>query len=328
MASFHYLETGSTDPYYNLAFEEYVLSHMTEDSYLILWQNDNTIVIGQNQNTPAEVNRSFVEEHGIRVVRRMTGGGAVYHDLGNLNYSFIGDNDGSFGKNFSAIVVRALRDLGLDAECSGRNDITVGDQKLSGTAQRLLHGRILHHGTLLFDSDLDTVAGALRVDPDKFKSKHTKSVRSRVGNIRPLLKEDMELSEFKEYLKAALTDNGYIPDALPVQALAEIRSLRDAKYATEAWNWGSSLPSTFTSKRWFPGGCLEICADIVGNHIHNLRFFGDYLSLCSQDELSTALENCPYSCDAVNAILQRFDLTCLFGGITADNILDTLFCRE
>lgn len=325
---YHYLETGSTDPYYNLAFEEYILMNKTAGSYLILWQNDNTIVVGQNQNTAAEVNRSFVMQHGIHVVRRTTGGGAVYHDLGNLNYSFISDLDVGFGKAFSAIVVKALCSLGIDAAVSGRNDITIGDQKISGTAQRVFRGRILHHGTLLFDSNLETIAGALNVDPEKFKSKHTKSVRSRVGNIRPFLGKDMELIEFKEYLKTALTDNGFIPETLSLQAQTEIQSLRDTKYATEAWNWGTSLPSTFTNKSWFPAGCLEICTDIVNNHIHNLHFFGDYLSLCSQDELSAALEGCPYSCDAVDAILQKFDLICLFGGITAENILDTLFCRE
>ena len=328
MSVFRYLETGSTDPYFNLAYEEYVLAHRTKGSYLILWQNDNTIVIGQNQNALAEVNRAFVTEHGIHVVRRMTGGGAVYHDLGNLNYSFISDCDNSFGKIFSGTVVNALRNLGLDAKESGRNDITVGDRKLSGTAQRLLQGRILHHGTLLFDSDLERMAEALKVDPEKFKSKHTKSVRSRVGNIRPLLKEDMDLDAFKEYLKAALTDRGFIPDTLTAEELSAIQTLRDTKYVTEAWTWGSAMPSSFSNKRWFPGGCLEIHADIIENRIHSLRFYGDYLSLCTQEELSAALEGCPYYVDSVNAILERFDLVPLFGGVTTENIIDTLFCRE
>ena len=164
-----YLETGSLDPHYNLAFEEYVLCNRREGEYLLLWQNDNTIVIGQNQNAEAEINRAFVEEHHINVVRRTTGGGAVYHDLGNLNYSFItdaGDSDQLAMERFTRPVVEALKALGLQAEASGRNDILVEGRKVSGTAQRIVKGRILHHGTLLFDANPSMVAGALRVDPE------------------------------------------------------------------------------------------------------------------------------------------------------------------
>ena len=168
----HYLETGSQSPYYNLAFEEYVLTHRTQGDYLLLWQNENTIVVGQNQNTEAEINRPFVEAHHINVVRRSTGGGAVYHDLGNLNYSFItdaGDKASISMDRFTSPVVEALKGLGLQAEASGRNDILVEGRKVSGTAQRLHGNRILHHGTLLFDANADMVAGALQVDPEKFQ---------------------------------------------------------------------------------------------------------------------------------------------------------------
>ena len=225
-------------------------------------------------------------------------------------------------------MVNALRELGLNAEASGRNDILIDGKKVSGTAQRLLNERMLHHGTLLFDSDLETVAGALRVDPEKFRSKHTKSVRSRVGNIRPLLKTDMTLPRFKEYLKSALTGHGFVEETLPAEALEEIERLHLTKYVTEDWNWGSPISSALISKRWFAGGCLEIHAEIVRNTLHSVQFFGDYLSLCPQDELAAALEDCVYTPEAVKTVLERFDLFRLFGGITQEEILDTLFCRE
>ena len=239
----HYLETGSRDPAYNLAFEETVLRRRTEGDYLLLWQNDNTIVIGQNQNAEAEIDRAFVEAHGIRVVRRTTGGGAVYHDLGNLNYSFItdaGDAERMTMERFTRPVVEALRGLGLQAEASGRNDILVEGRKVSGTAQRLLRDRILHHGTLLFDADPHMVAGALNADPAKFQSKSAKSVRSRIGNIRSFLKKDMDLPAFWAYLKDALAGDGLAPDRLTAQELEAAEELRREKYATWEWTFGRS----------------------------------------------------------------------------------------
>ena len=255
-----YLETHSQNPYYNLAFEEYVLTHRLEGEYLLLWQNDNTIVVGQNKNTEAEINRPFVEEHHINVVRRSTGGGAVYHDLGNLNYSFITDA-GALQElamqRFTAPVVEALKGLGLNAEASGRNDILVEGRKVSGTAQRVSHGRILHHGTLLFDSDPGAVAGALNVDPTKFQSKASKSVRSRIGNIREFLPTDMDLPAFWEYLKKFFAGNGIVNDSLSAEELAAVEKLKTEKYDTWEGNYGRSPKYNVHNKRRYEAGGVE-----------------------------------------------------------------------
>ncbi len=216
----YYMETGSTDPAYNLAFEEYILNHRLDGDYLLLWQNDNAVIIGQNQNTPEEIDEVFVREHGVRVVRRMTGGGAVYHDLGNLNYSFITDYnedaDVSISR-FTDAVTGALKSLGLDAKASGRNDILVGGKKISGTAQRIAGHRILYHGTLLFDSDPEMIAGALHADPAKFASKSTKSVRSRVGGIKAALVggpyADLDLAGFWQLIREKLSETGERDDS-------------------------------------------------------------------------------------------------------------------
>ncbi len=325
--SVYYLQTDSTDPAYNLAFEEYVLTHYQEGDVVILWQNHNAVIIGRNQNAEAEINRSFVEQHGIRVVRRNTGGGAVYHDLGNLNYSFITDagdlQDRSAGR-FTGPVVQALRGLGLDAESSGRNDILVSGKKVSGTAQQLLKGRILHHGTLLFDSDPEMIAGALNPDPTKFQSKSVQSVRSRVGNIRSALQSDMDMDAFWAYLRISFTQSGMIPLSLSSAELAEVRVLKESKYDTWEWNFGRSPKFETCFKRRHPGGLLEIHLSVTGGRISALQVLGDFLALTEVAPLENALLDCPYNEEAVRPVLEQFSFEELLGGITREEFITTL----
>ena len=197
----NYLNLFTTDPAFNLAVEEYVFDYLPKDRmYVMLWQNDNAIIIGKNQNTLAEINESYVREQGIRVVRRLSGGGAVYHDMGNLNFTVIADAQGEnldFGR-FCALVVKALQRVGVQAEINGRNDMTIDGKKFSGNAQYLRQGRVMHHGTILFDSNASVLANALQVDEAKIQAKGVKSVRSRVTNVRPCLPEDMTLPQFRQ----------------------------------------------------------------------------------------------------------------------------------
>ncbi len=328
MEKVHYLETGSTDPAYNLAFEEYVLTHRRDGAYLLLWQNDNTIVVGRNQNTAQEIDRAFVEQHHIRVVRRGTGGGAVYHDMGNLNYSFItdaGDAERMAMERFTRPIVAALQGLGLQAEASGRNDILVEGRKVSGTAQRLTDGRILHHGTLLFDSRPEMVAGALRADPAKFRSKGAKSVRSRIGNIRDFLPEDMTLPAFWDYLKRQLAGDGLVQDALTAEELAAVRQLKAEKYDTWEWTYGRSPGFDMVNRDYFPGGRLEIGLSVSGGRLTAVQFYGDFLSITDTTPLAQALVGTDYREDAVAAVLAQYPLAAMFGGITGEELLRTIF---
>ena len=323
-----YLETESLDPRYNLAFEEYILCNRREGDYLLLWQNDNTIVVGRNQNTEEEINRAFVEEHHIHVVRRTTGGGAVYHDLGNLNYSFITDAGGSDQlamERFTRPVVEALKMLGLQAAASGRNDILIAGRKVSGTAQRIVNGRILHHGTLLFDSNPAMVAGALKVDPEKFRSKSTKSVRSRIGNIRDFLRQDMDLPAFWRFLKEYLAGSGIAAGSLAPEELVNVETLKREKYDQWAWNFGKSPQYDMTNKKYWGGGCLEVRLSVADGNIQDILFYGDFLAVRPLDEVTAALRGCCFRKEDVAWILDRFPIAAYFGGIHKEEILGTIF---
>ena len=194
---------GIIDPRINLAIEEYALKHLDiNESYLLFYINKPSIIIGKNQNTIEEVNQDYVEENDITVVRRLSGGGAVYHDLGNLNFSFITKDDGDSFHNFKKFtepVVKALGKLGIQAELSGRNDIMAEGKKISGNAMFATRGRMFSHGTLLFNSEMDHIVSALKVKKEKIESKGIKSVRSRVGNIADFLKEPMTIEEFRSF---------------------------------------------------------------------------------------------------------------------------------
>ncbi|HBD86845.1 MAG TPA: lipoate--protein ligase [Clostridiales bacterium] len=328
MALLNYLETGSTDSAWNLAFEEYVLTTKREGDWLILWQNANTVVVGMNQNAEEEISRSFVEARGITVVRRTTGGGAVYHDLGNLNYSFItdaGDAQQLSITRFTRPVCAALESLGVSAVPSGRNDITINGKKVSGTAQRLHKGRILHHGTLLFDSDAEMVAGALNADPEKFRSKAAKSVRSRIGNIREMLPEDMDIAAFKARLLLALAGDGLQRRNLDPAELSEIGKLADEKYRSWDWNFGASPAFSIICKRRLEGGALEVGLQAASGIIEYVRFRGDFMAVEDCSPVAEALQNVRFARNDVMAVLDGFNLTPMFGAVTAPDIADTIF---
>lgn len=324
-----YYETNSTSPEYNLAFEEYILKEKTSGDILILWQNDNAIIIGQNQNAVAEINESFVRENGICVIRRTTGGGAVYHDLGNLNYSFITDKQENEDLNinhFIKPVVDVLCNLGLDAKTAGRNDIYIGEKKVSGCAQRIVKGRILHHGTLLFDSKLDVVSKALNADPNKFRGKASQSVRSRVTNIRNHLSKDMDIADFKAYIKDNILGDHYICGSLNERDFDKINELKKSKYDTVEWNFGKSPKYETKKKKAFPFGIVEAVYTVEKGMLVDVEFFGDFLSRKTTDDISSILKNTVFNKEDILRKLEYVnDFSDYFGEGSTGQMIGEMF---
>ena len=318
-----YLESPSRDPYFNLALEEYVFERMDKSkSYFMLWQNDNTIVVGKYQNTAEEIDQAYVDAHGIRVARRLSGGGAVYHDKGNLNFTFIVDRADAPGLNFKIFVepvIRALARFGVHAAFTGRNDLTIDGMKFSGNAQYARRGRLLHHGCIMLDSNLTSVADALRVKEAKFDSKAVKSVRSRVTTINAHAPAPISMEDFKGALKECAMASGELePCTLTEEDLAAIRKLRDEKYATWAWNYGCSPAYDMRREMKFPAGLVTAHLSAEGGKIKAVRFYGDFFG-GELGELEGAMVGLPLDGHLTEA-LEALRVGDYMSGITAEEL--------
>ena len=323
------ISNNSFNPRFNLAFEEYVLKVLPAADYIILWQNEPTVVVGKHQNTIEEINSKYIDEYNINVVRRITGGGAVYHDLGNVNLSFITkvtNKEQLDFKSFTLPVMNALQKMGVPAELSGRNDITVKGKKISGNAQCIYKDRFLHHGTLLFNSDLDALEKALNVKEDKIQSKGIKSVRSRVANIKDYLGGSMSIGDFKrilyECLLQAMEPEEYKPDEKDFE---EIKKLAEIKYGTWEWTYGESPVFNFKNSKRFDGGRLEVFMNIEKGFILNCKIYGDFLSLLGVEEIEHGLRGKKYEKREIQTFLDSFALFDYFGNIGSNDIVDCFF---
>ena len=330
MKTLGWLDVQSTDAARNLALEQYVFDALPRDrDYLLLWRNENAVIIGKHQNTAAEINAAAGEEQGVQVVRRLSGGGAVYHDLGNLNFTFItdapADGDLDFGR-FCRPVVALLQRLGVEAELSGRNDMTIAGQKFSGNAQYMRQGRVMHHGTILFDSDLEAVARVLQSHPEKFQGKATRSVRSRVTNVRPHLREDMELAAFRAaLLSSLLADVPHEKVVLTEADEAAIDALRRERYATWEWNYGYSPACTAVKAARIPGcGSVEAHLDIEEGVIQKITFTGDFFSPHGVERLAERLRGVRLEHGSLTEVLADFDVKSCIAGLHMEALTELL----
>jgi len=324
-----YINWKETDPRINLAFEEYVFNQMDKnESYFLLWQNDNAVIVGKHQNTIEEVNQEYVKANDIKVVRRLSGGGAVYHDMGNLNFTFIVNDYGKepFDFNFfTQPLVDALKSLGVNAEFNSRNDIAIDGKKFSGNSQYDKRGRILHHGTILFNSKLSTIQSALEVKQDKFKSKGIKSVKSRITNISEYLDQDYSLADFKNaLLKFMFKDENLQEIFLEENDLKAIETLKEDKYATWEWNYGRSPVYNLRKERKCDFGLITILLQVEKGTIREIHFLGDYFGNGDIKELEALFVGIKLMEEALLPLLEEIEMESYINGLDSKTLIDLI----
>mgnify|MGYP002648412069 CR=1 FL=1 len=325
-----YIVNTSNDPAYNIALEAYAFRELVnEDELFILWINRPAIIVGKHQNTIQEINKEYTDAHGIKVVRRLSGGGAVYHDLNNLNYTIISNkaDEGAFDfKTFSQPVIATLADLGVKAEFTGRNDLEIDGKKFCGNAQAYYKGRMMHHGCLLFDVDLSVLANALKVSKDKFESKGVKSVRARVTNIVNELPEKITVEEFRdlllEYMKKEYPEmTEYV---FSEEELAEINRIKDTKFGTWDWNYGKSPEFNIRRGTKFTSGKVEVFANVLESKIQDIKIYGDFFGIEDVAAVEDVLRGVKYEREDVLKALETIDIARYFAGISREEIAEAV----
>lgn len=325
---------GRTDPRLNLALEEYALRNFTSQSdYLLFYINEPSIIIGRSQNTIEEINQDYVEKNNIQVVRRISGGGAVYHDFGNLNFSFITNYDikrlNNF-KKFTEPVISALSKIGVEAELKGRNDILVKDKKISGTAQFSTGKRMISHGTLLFDTDLGEVANALQVKMSKIISKGHKSVRSRVANISEYINKPLKIEGFRELLLNGLYEERepFETYHLKQEEWKAVHALKEEKYDSWDWNYGRSPKFNVQYVKRFPVGEIDVRIFVEKGYLTELKIFGDFFGKEPIEDLENILIGIKYNKEEISKKLNGVKIEEYFGNILKSEFIDLLYSTD
>ena len=321
-----YIVNNSTNPAYNIALEAYAFRElMNEDELFILWINEPAIIIGKHQNAIQEINKEYTDEKGIHVVRRLSGGGAVYHDLNNLNYTIISNkaDEGAFDfKTFSQPVIETLTDLGVEAEFTGRNDLEIDGKKFCGNAQAYYKGRMMHHGCLLFDVDMTVLGDALRVSKDKIESKGVKSVRSRVTNIIQELPDKISVQEFSDNILNKMKET--YPDMteyiLSEAELTKIQKSVDEQFGTWDWTYGQAPKYTVERSVRYPAGKITSYADVENSIIKSLKIYGDFFGIKDVDDIENLLIDVRYEYDNVLEKLKTIDITKYFSHMTVEEV--------
>lgn len=321
------IDSPSNDAYFNIATEEYLLTKFPEKDLLFFYVNSPSIIIGKFQNTLAEINLEYVNENKIKVVRRMSGGGAVYHDFGNLNFSFhtlLGDKDFTDFSLFTTPVIRLLNKLNIPAKLEGRNDLLVDGKKFSGNAKLVKSGKMIQHGTILINSVMEVLANALKANPLKFQDKAVKSNRSRVTNLIEYLPNNTTTEQFKELFIKEIkeNDNDCVMYALNDEDIKAIHQLMEDKYKTWDWNFGFSPAYNFKKAKKIPAGFIEVHLDVQKGYIKNIKIFGDFFASKPIEELENQLLDVKHEQSEIKKLLEKINLKDYFGNVSLEEIIE------
>ena len=336
-----YLLNSSTDPYFNMALDEFCLENIVmKEPYFYLWRNRPSVIIGLNQNAYSEVNLPYLRANGIDLVRRVTGGGAVYHDLQNLNYTIVGRSLSGSSRSLSGVegplpnregpslspepIISALHRLGVPAELTGRNDIFVEGRKVSGYARRVSGSQEIIHGTLMYDVDLITLTHVLDVPGSKLQSKGIGSVKSRVANLKEYLPGFPSLNDLQTALQEILADGDGIIE-LSEDQLSEVRKMADEKFSTWDFIYGRSRQTDFVKKAKLPCGTVEAAINLDHGLIMDISFTGDFLFDEPVTGLASKLIGCRFELDAVAPVLEDAMAHCYFRDTNSEDLLKLLF---
>ena len=326
----HFVDNNNiSDPRVNLAIEEHLLRNWdTAESILLFYINEPAVIIGRNQNTLEEIDPDFVREKGIHVVRRLSGGGAVYHDLGNLNFSFITPDKKGLHKfaKFTDPVIRVLEKLGIEAELRGKSDIFAAGKKISGNAQYAAAGRMFSHGTLLFDTNLETMLRALNPRQVQIESKAVQSIRNFVINIRELLPQDMAVQELRQAILSGLFEGGEIA-SLPLTAAdwRQINQISADRYRQWAWNFGHSPKFNIQKSERLPAGKIDVRIDVAKGRIQTIKFYGDFSGRRNVAELEQRLVDVRYEPSALVEALRGVDIHLYLGELAKSELVELLY---
>ena len=333
----YFVDNGNNyDASLNIALETYLVENrLVDEPILLFYINDPSIIVGRNQNTIEEVNQAYVEEKGIRVVRRMSGGGAVYHDRGNFSFCFIKDDDGSFRDfaSFTQPVIEALHKMGAKgAELKGRNDLLIDDKKFSGNAMYAKNGRMTAHGTILFDADLDEVTRALKPRKEKFESKGIKSVRSRVTNIKPYVLPEYQKLTTEEFRDLLLLEIFGVERREQVKELKltdedwnKVRAIQAERFGNWDWNYGQSPAFAIQMSQKFPFGFVDFRFNVEQGVIKEVKVYGDFFGLGDISDVEDALVGVRFEREAVKQVFENLDFNKYFGRVTSEEILALIF---
>lgn len=322
-----YIKTDWRIPAYNMAMEELIMNHLPSDDYVTFYIHDPSIIVGQHQNTIEEINQEYCTEKGIHVQRRLSGGGAVYHDHGNLNFSFIVKGTKEDVNNFDVLtrpVIKTLEKLGVKAELSGRNDILIDGKKFSGNAQYFSNGKLLQHGTILFNSQMAELGKALKVKEIKIQSKGVKSVASRVTNVMDYLEDkNITIEEFKELL---LTTIGEIYPLEEYVLTAEEQQIHEDlvknKFSTYEWNYGKSPKFNLEKTEKFPSGIIELKMDVNKGMIQDIKIYGDFFVRTPISSLEEKLKGVKYTRKDINEALKDVNIQDFFNNMEKQEFIN------